>query len=74
LFEIARRNYWRGTSWTVWIQAAVYSSDNPPIAGQPSFDKTIHSRKVEIDFSDKALTAELEKKYGPDRAGSALPR
>jgi hypothetical protein len=45
----SRRNYWRGTSWTVWIQAAVYSSDNPPIAGQPSLDKTIHSRKVEID-------------------------
>jgi hypothetical protein len=65
LMEIARRDYWKGTPWTVSIHAAIHSSDNPPVAGRRSFDKAIHSGAVEIDFSDQAVVAELEQKYGP---------
>ncbi len=60
LEEIARRDYWRGTSQNVTLHVAVFSEAKPPATGPTAPDNAVHRNRIEL--SDKA---ELEKKYGP---------
>ncbi|NKE62271.1 hypothetical protein FXN61_38230 [Lentzea sp. PSKA42] len=60
LEEIARRDYWRGTSLDVTLYVRIYSDANPPVQGQSNLDKIVHDKQIEFDDA-----AELEKKYGP---------
>ncbi|MEV6240160.1 hypothetical protein [Lentzea sp. NPDC051838] len=60
LEEIARRDYWRGTWWTVSLNVNVFSDANPAVEGKWNHDKIVKSKKIEFDDP-----AALEKQYGP---------
>jgi hypothetical protein len=60
LEEIARRDYWRGTSQNVSLYVTVYSDANPETVSPSGSSKAYSDKKIELDDP-----AALEKKYGP---------
>ncbi|GLY53905.1 hypothetical protein [Lentzea sp. NBRC 102530] len=58
LVEIARRDYWRGTSRDVGAGYLVYSTDDPPYADKPGEAEPIGQGRIEFD-GDPAAS------YGP---------
>ncbi|MFD4672254.1 hypothetical protein ACFWNN_21180 [Lentzea sp. NPDC058450] len=58
LVEIARRDYWRGTSSDVGVGYLVYSTDDPPYADKPGEAEPIGQGDIEFD-------GDLTASYGP---------
>ncbi|MGI5504237.1 hypothetical protein [Lentzea sp. CA-135723] len=49
LVEIARRDYWRGTSRDIGAVYLVYSTDDPPCADKPGEAEPIGQGRIEFD-------------------------
>ncbi|MFD5827649.1 hypothetical protein [Lentzea sp. NPDC060358] len=60
LQEIARRDYWRGTSRNVSLTVSVYSDANPRVKSPTGPDNSVSRKRIELDDP-----AGLEKQYGP---------
>lgn len=65
LVEVARKCFWKSGDRTISMPYAFYSTDNPPTGKVRSSPNSVSHGYVEIDFQDKAVTSELEQKYGP---------